>query len=75
MMWMDDIGVNIARKEGLIDRLPEDKIPHLARVVPTYVVEGGYGVGIDVSTVALTYSTRDIKHPPPLLERSVGSRL
>jgi len=64
MMWMDDIGVNIARKEGLIDRLPEDKIPHLARVFPTYVVEGGYGVGIDVSTVALTYSTRDIKHPP-----------
>src|SRR5439155_3533225 len=28
MMWMDDIGVNIARKEGLIDRLPEDKIPN-----------------------------------------------
>ncbi len=64
MMWMDDIGVNIARKEGLIDRLPEDKIPHMAQVFPKYIVEGGYGVGIDVSTVALTYSTRDIKQPP-----------
>src|SRR5215471_6169632 len=64
MMWMDDIGVNIARKEGLIDRLPEDKIAHMAQVFPKYIVEGGYGVGIDVSTVALAYSTRDIKRPP-----------
>src|SRR5262245_33779452 len=64
MMWMDDIGVNIACKEGLIDRLPEDKIPNLERVFPQYIVEGGYGVGIDVSTVALAYNTRDIKQPP-----------
>ncbi|SRR6266545_1511463 len=64
MMWIDDIGVNIARKEGLIDRLPEDKIPNMAKVFPKYIVEGGYGVGLDVSTVALAYSTRDLKQPP-----------
>jgi putative spermidine/putrescine transport system substrate-binding protein len=52
-MWMDDIGVNIARKEGLIDQLPEDKIPNLAQVFPRHLFEGGHGVGIDVSTAAL----------------------
>jgi putative spermidine/putrescine transport system substrate-binding protein len=64
VMWMDDIGVNIARKEGLIDRLPEDKIPNLAKVFPRFFIEQGYGVGIDASTVALTYSTRELKEPP-----------
>jgi putative spermidine/putrescine transport system substrate-binding protein len=64
VLFMDDIGVNIARKEGLIAKLPEDKIPNLANVSPRYVVEGGYGVGIDISTVALTYSTRDLKEAP-----------
>jgi putative spermidine/putrescine transport system substrate-binding protein len=64
VMWMDDIGVNIARKEGLIDKLPEDKIPNLAQVFPRFFIEQGYGVGIDASTVALTYSTRDLREPP-----------
>jgi putative spermidine/putrescine transport system substrate-binding protein len=64
VMWMDDIGVNIARKEGLIDKLPEEKIPNLAKVFPRYIIEGGHGVGIDVSTVALSYSTRDVKEQP-----------
>jgi putative spermidine/putrescine transport system substrate-binding protein len=64
VMWMDDIGVNVARKEGLIDKLPEDKIPNLAKVFPRYIVEAGHGVGIDVSTVALSYSTRDVKEAP-----------
>jgi putative spermidine/putrescine transport system substrate-binding protein len=64
VMWMDDIGVNIAKKEGLLDPLPTDKLPNMAKVLPQYTVEGGYGVGIDVSPVALTYSTRDFKEPP-----------
>ena len=64
VMWMDDIGVNLARKEGLVDKLPEDKIPNLANVTPKYIVEGGYGVGIDLSTVALSYSTSEIPQPP-----------
>jgi putative spermidine/putrescine transport system substrate-binding protein len=64
IMWMDDIGVNIARKEGLIDRLPEEKIPNLAKVFPRFFIEQGYGVGIDASTVALTYSTRELREPP-----------
>jgi putative spermidine/putrescine transport system substrate-binding protein len=64
VMWIDDIGVNIAKKEGLLDPLPADKIPNLAKVFPQYIVEGGYGVGIDVSPVALTYSTRDLKEGP-----------
>jgi putative spermidine/putrescine transport system substrate-binding protein len=64
VMWMDDIGVNIAKKEGLIDQLPADKIPNLAQVSPQYVVEAGYGVGIDVSPIALTYSTKNFAEAP-----------
>ena len=64
VMWMDDIGVNIAKKEGLIDPLPADKIPNMAKVFPSYIVEEGYGVGIDVSPIALTYSTKDFTEAP-----------
>ncbi len=64
VMFMDDIGVNLARQEGLVERLPEDKIPHLANVFPRYLVEEGYGVGIQVSTVALTYSTQEVHEAP-----------
>ncbi|RMF85467.1 MAG: ABC transporter substrate-binding protein [Nitrospinota bacterium] len=64
VMFMDDIGVNLARKEGLVEHLPEDKIPNLAHVFPRYLVEEGYGVGIQVSTVALTYSTVEVKEAP-----------
>jgi putative spermidine/putrescine transport system substrate-binding protein len=54
VMFMDDIGVSLARQEGLIAPLPEQKIPNLANVCPRYLFEDGYGVGIQVSTVALT---------------------
>jgi putative spermidine/putrescine transport system substrate-binding protein len=64
VMFLDDVGVNVAKKEGLLQKLPEDKIPNLANVFPRYIVEDGYGVGIDVSTVALSYNTREVREPP-----------
>lgn len=64
VMFLDDIGASMARKEGLVAKLPEDKIPNLANVFPRYVVADGYGVGIQVSTVALTYNTRELKQAP-----------
>jgi putative spermidine/putrescine transport system substrate-binding protein len=64
VMFMDDIGVTVAHREGLIDRLPEDKIPNLANVIPRYISDDGHGVGIQVSTVALTYDPRELKTAP-----------
>jgi len=32
--------------------------------LPRYIVDGGYGVGIDVSTVALSYNTRELREGP-----------
>jgi len=49
----------------LIDKLPEDKIPNMAKVFPTiYRSNGGYGVGLDVSIVALAYRTRTSSNLP-----------
>ena len=64
VMFLDDIGVTVARREGLIMQLPEEKIPNLANVFPRYLTDEGYGVGIQVSTVALTYDVNAIKTPP-----------
>ena len=64
VMFMDDIGVSLARQEDLLAPLPEDKIPNMANVFPRYLFEDGYGVGIQVSTVALTYSTQTVQAPP-----------
>jgi putative spermidine/putrescine transport system substrate-binding protein len=64
VMFMDDIGVSLARQEELLAPLPEAQIPNLANVFPRYRFEDGYGVGIQVSTVALTYSTQAIQEAP-----------
>jgi len=64
VMFMDDIGVTAAHREGLLDRLPEDKIPNLANVMPRYITDDGHGVGIQVSTVGLTYDSREVKNAP-----------
>jgi putative spermidine/putrescine transport system substrate-binding protein len=64
VMFMDDIGVSLARQEGLLAPLPEAQIPNMSNVFPRYLFEDGYGVGIQVSTVALTYSTQAIQAPP-----------
>ena len=32
VMFMDDVGVPVAKEEGLIDPLPREKMPNLARV-------------------------------------------
>lgn len=51
----------------MIAKLPKEKIPNLAMVFPRHIIEEGYGVGIDVSTVAVSYNTRDVQKPPQTL--------
>src|SRR3954447_22523194 len=36
IMFIDDIGVDLAKKEGLIDRLPTEKIPNMERLLKRF---------------------------------------
>lgn len=57
VMMMDDVGVPIAKAEGLIDKLPADKIPNLAKVFPNFIYNEGYGTAFAISVVAPWYNT------------------
>jgi putative spermidine/putrescine transport system substrate-binding protein len=52
-MFMDDIGIDLAKKEGLIDPLPVDKIPNLQRVYKRFLFSEGYGAAFAISTGGL----------------------
>jgi putative spermidine/putrescine transport system substrate-binding protein len=56
VMLMDDVGVPIAKKEGLIAPLPKDKIPNLAKVFPNFIYNDGYGAAFAISTVSPWYN-------------------
>jgi putative spermidine/putrescine transport system substrate-binding protein len=52
-MFMDDIGIDLAKKEGLLDPLPVDKIPNLQRVYKRFLFSEGYGAAFAISTGGL----------------------
>ncbi|MEA2767984.1 MAG: putative spermidine/putrescine transport system substrate-binding protein [Acetobacteraceae bacterium] len=52
-MFMDDIGIDLAKKEGLLDPLPVDKIPNLERVYKRFLFSEGYGAAFAISTGGL----------------------
>ena len=52
-MFIDDIGIDLAKKEGLIDKLPIDKIPNLQRVYQRFLFSEGYGAAFAISTGGL----------------------
>jgi putative spermidine/putrescine transport system substrate-binding protein len=52
VMFMDDVGVPIAKEENLITQLPKDKIPNLAKVFPHFMYNDSYGAAFAVSAVA-----------------------
>lgn len=56
VMFVDDLGVEIAKREGLIEALPTDKMPNLARVYPRFIYQGGYGVALAISSAGLFYN-------------------
>jgi putative spermidine/putrescine transport system substrate-binding protein len=61
VMFVDDLGVEIAKREGLIDPLPVARMPNMERVYPRFVYDGGYGVALAVSTGGLFYNTKATK--------------
>jgi len=60
-MFMDDLGVEIAKREGLIEQLPADKIPNMARVIKRFIFFDGYGAAFAISTVGLVINPQSIK--------------
>jgi putative spermidine/putrescine transport system substrate-binding protein len=52
-MFMDDIGIDLAKNEGLLAPLPVDKIPNLQRVYKRFLVSDGYGAAFAISTGGL----------------------
>jgi putative spermidine/putrescine transport system substrate-binding protein len=61
VMFVDDLGVEICKREGLIDPLPKDAMPNLSRVFPRFIYDGGYGVALAVSTGGIFYNPNATK--------------
>jgi putative spermidine/putrescine transport system substrate-binding protein len=57
VMFVDDIGVELAKREGLIEKLPREQLPSLARVLPRFIYYGGYGAAFAMSAAGLAYNT------------------
>lgn len=60
---LDDIGVNSARKEGLIERLDPAEIPALREIYPEFVLEDSHGGGMSVSWVTAYYNSQKMAEP------------
>src|ERR1700676_4194682 len=61
VMFMDDIGIELSKREGLIDKLPADKIPNLAGVLPRFMFYDGYGAAFAISTGGLVINPQVTK--------------
>ena len=61
VMFVDDLGVEIAKREGLIDPLPKDRMPNLSRVFPRFIYNDGYGVALAISSAGLFYNPKATK--------------
>lgn len=61
VMFMDDVGVPIARDEELIAPLPRDKVPNLAKLIPRFLIGDGFAAAFALSTIAPYYNTRAVK--------------
>lgn len=57
VMFMDDVGVPVAKEEGLITELPRDLMPNLARVIPRFVLNEGFAAAFAVSVISPYYNT------------------
>jgi putative spermidine/putrescine transport system substrate-binding protein len=58
VMFVDDLGVEICKREGLIDPLPKDKMPNLAKVFPRFIYFDGFGVALAISTGGIFYNPK-----------------
>ena len=57
VMFIDDIGVALAKSEGLIDKLPQEQLPSMERVLKRFIYYDGYGAAFAMSAAGLAYNT------------------
>jgi putative spermidine/putrescine transport system substrate-binding protein len=55
VMTMDDLGIPIAKAEGLIDKLPRDKIPNLENAFSRFIYNDDHGVAFAISEISPWY--------------------
>lgn len=58
VIFCDDIGVFTLQHEGLLDKLELPQMPHAKDIYPTYVIDGGYGIGIFTYITTVLYQTK-----------------
>lgn len=61
VMFVDDLGVEIAKREGLIDPLPVAQLPNMSRVYKRFIFEDAYGVALAVSSSGIFYNPAKVK--------------
>lgn len=61
VVFVDDLGIDILKREGLIDVLPKANMPNLAKVFPRFIYDDGYGVAIGISMAGIAYNTKLLK--------------
>lgn len=64
VVMMDDFIIPLAKQEGLIQALPQDKIPNLAKLHNGYLFDDSYGAGLIISKVAPWYNMNALSPPP-----------
>jgi putative spermidine/putrescine transport system substrate-binding protein len=60
VMFMDDIGIELSKREGLIDALPVAQVPNLAGVYKRFLFNDGYGAAFAISTGGLAINPQTI---------------
>jgi putative spermidine/putrescine transport system substrate-binding protein len=63
VILLDDVGVFSLNREGLLDKLDLSKMPDAADVFPTYVIDGGFGIGFYNYITTVLYNSERGKAP------------
>lgn len=63
VMFMDDVGIPIAKSEDLIRELPRKDMPNLAKINPRFIMNDGFGASFAIFPVAPIYNTSFAKPP------------
>src|ERR1700730_3374510 len=57
VMIVDDVGIELAKREGLIEQLPRSEIPNMERVLQRFVYYDGFGAAFAMSAAGMAYNT------------------
>ena len=57
VMFIDDIGVELAKREGLIEQLPRAEIPNMERLLKRFNFYDGFGAAFAMSAAGMAYNT------------------